>query len=140
MPHFGSTVVDKAGDVATGLRSSDFEVMVDGRFREIVSADFVAFAPADEAAGKVNRPDVTTNAADASRRNVLIVVDQSSLRPDNRGVLEGAKRPVSATADHTEVRDVLTVEVSQVRNLSVTIMFDPEHDLEERILKEQFAP
>ncbi len=55
-------------------------------------------------------------------------------------VMEGVKRPVSATADHTEVRDVLTVEVSQVRNLSVTIMFDPEHDLEERILKEQFAP
>lgn len=55
-------------------------------------------------------------------------------------VLEAAKRPVSATADHTEVRDVLTVEVSQVRDLSVTIMFDPEHDLEERILKEQFAP
>ena len=55
-------------------------------------------------------------------------------------VLGPGKRPVSATADHTEVRDVLTVEVSQVRNLSVTIMFDPEHDLEERILKEQFAP
>jgi NAD+ kinase len=55
-------------------------------------------------------------------------------------VLGADKRPVSATADHTEVRDVLTVEVSEVRDLSVTILFDPEHDLEERILKEQFAP
>ena len=55
-------------------------------------------------------------------------------------VLEAAKRPVSATADHTEVRDVLSVEVSQDQTLSATILFDPEHDLEERILKEQFAP
>lgn len=55
-------------------------------------------------------------------------------------VLEPAKRPVSATADHTEIRDVLTVEISQVQDLSVTMLFDPEHDFEERILKEQFEP
>lgn len=55
-------------------------------------------------------------------------------------VLEPSKRPVSATADHTEIRDVLTVEVSQVQDLSVTMLFDPEHDFEERILKEQFEP
>lgn len=55
-------------------------------------------------------------------------------------ILEPAKRPVSATADHTEVRDVLTVTISQVSDLSVTMLFDPEHNLEERILKEQFAP
>ena len=55
-------------------------------------------------------------------------------------VLEPVKRPVSATADHTEVRDVLSVEVSQVQDLSVTMLFDPEHDFEERILKEQFEP
>jgi len=55
-------------------------------------------------------------------------------------VLESRKRPVSATADHTEVRDVLSVEVSQVQDLSVKMLFDPEHDFEERILKEQFAP
>lgn len=55
-------------------------------------------------------------------------------------VLEAAKRPVSATADHTEIRDVLAVEVSQVQDLSVTMLFDPEHDFEERILKEQFEP
>jgi len=55
-------------------------------------------------------------------------------------VLAPVKRPVSATADHTEVRDVLTVEVIRVRDLSVTMLFDPEHDFEERILKEQFEP
>jgi NAD+ kinase len=54
-------------------------------------------------------------------------------------VLADGKRPVSATADQTEVRDVTSVEISQVNDLSVTMLFDPEHDLEERILKEQFA-
>jgi NAD+ kinase len=55
-------------------------------------------------------------------------------------VLEADKRPVSATADHTEVRDVVAVEVCEDRNTSLTLLFDPEHNLEERVLKEQFAP
>jgi NAD+ kinase len=55
-------------------------------------------------------------------------------------VLEADKRPVSATADHTEIRDVAAVEVCEDRNTSLTLLFDPEHNLEERVLKEQFAP
>jgi len=55
-------------------------------------------------------------------------------------VLETAKRPVSAVGDFTEVRDVARVEVHEDRNVSLTLLFDPEHNLEERILKEQFAP
>lgn len=54
-------------------------------------------------------------------------------------VLEPAKRPVSAVADGTEIRDVASVEVSEAPELAVTILFDKEHGLEERILKEQFA-
>ena len=53
-------------------------------------------------------------------------------------MLEPDKRPVSATADFTEVRDVLEVEVRETRAISQTALFDPEHKLEERILKEQF--
>ena len=53
-------------------------------------------------------------------------------------VLEPEKRPVSATADHTEVRDVLRVEIGQDNDLSVTLLCDPEHNFGERILKEQF--
>ncbi len=49
-------------------------------------------------------------------------------------------RPVSATADFTEVRDVKRVEVSQDPNHRLELLFDPEHNLEERILKEQFQP
>jgi len=53
-------------------------------------------------------------------------------------VLEAEKRPVSATADFTEVRDVLTVDVRETRDVAKIILFDPEHNLEERVLKEQF--
>ena len=53
-------------------------------------------------------------------------------------VLEPRKRPVSAVADSTEVRDVVRVTVHQARSSSVSLLFDPEHNLEERILREQF--
>jgi len=53
-------------------------------------------------------------------------------------VLEPEKRPVSAVADYTEVRDVLRVEVREDPETKLTLLFDPEHDLEERVLKEQF--
>lgn len=55
-------------------------------------------------------------------------------------VLEADKRPVSATADHTEIRNVVAVDVCEDRATKMTLLFDPEHNLEERILKEQFAP
>lgn len=53
-------------------------------------------------------------------------------------VLDPHKRPVSATADSHEVRDVIEVRVRECRQRSVTLLFDPEHNLEERILSEQF--
>jgi NAD+ kinase len=49
------------------------------------------------------------------------------------------KRPVSAVADSTEVRDVRHVAIREERDMAAIILFDPEHNLEERILKEQFA-
>jgi len=55
-------------------------------------------------------------------------------------VLEAAKRPVSATADFTEVRDVKRVAVRQDQSVDLNLLFDPEHNLEERIVKEQFQP
>lgn len=54
-------------------------------------------------------------------------------------VLEAEKRPVSAVADFTEVRDVRSVTIKEDSDVSFTLLFDPEHDLEERVLKEQFA-
>lgn len=48
------------------------------------------------------------------------------------------KRPVSATADSTEIRHVQSVEIKQLDSTGCTLLFDPDHNLEERILKEQF--
>jgi len=55
-------------------------------------------------------------------------------------ILEPKKRPVSAAADSVEVADVVKVVVTEAAEVELTLLFDPEHDLEERILKEQFAP
>ena len=55
-------------------------------------------------------------------------------------VLNAAKRPVSATADYTEVRDVSRVEVHEDPTVSLHLLFDSEHNLEERIIREQFLP
>lgn len=48
-------------------------------------------------------------------------------------------RPVSATADFLEVRDVAEVEIAEAREHRVTLLFDPDHRLEQRILDEQFV-
>lgn len=54
-------------------------------------------------------------------------------------VLDPYKRPVSATADSTEVRDVIEVLIRESTEHTMTLLFDPEHNLEERILNEQFT-
>lgn len=53
-------------------------------------------------------------------------------------VLEADKRPVSAVADFTEMRDVISVSIDEERAIRLSLLFDPEHSLEERIIKEQF--
>lgn len=55
-------------------------------------------------------------------------------------VLEHDKRPVSATADYTEVRGAHRVQVREERSVSLQLLFDAEHNLEERIIREQFLP
>lgn len=67
---------------------------------------------------------------------------RGAILPDNTRiafrVLEPLKRPVSAVADQREVRDVATVEVQLDKSLTLSLMFDPEHALDERIAREQF--
>ncbi len=66
-----------------------------------------------------------------------------AILPDDTAVcftiIEAENRPVSAVADQTEVRDVAKVEVRLDRERSLTLLFDPEHALDERIAMEQFA-
>ncbi len=54
-------------------------------------------------------------------------------------ILDPDKRPVAAVADYTEVREVTRVEVREARDVSLTLMFDPDHGLSERIIAEQFT-
>jgi NAD+ kinase len=84
--------------------------------------------------------------------NVLALTPISAFRPRRwRGalvprtaeivfeVLEAGKRPVSAVADFTEVRDAVRVTVREETAISLDLLFDPDQNLDERILKEQFA-
>lgn len=53
-------------------------------------------------------------------------------------VIDPVKRPVSAVADQREVRDVATVEIAIDTAMALTLLFDPEHTLDDRITAEQF--
>ena len=66
-----------------------------------------------------------------------LLSDRAQIRVD---IQEPKKRPVSAVADYTEVRNVKSVTIMQQKNISLNLLFDEEHDLEERILNEQFIP
>ena len=54
-------------------------------------------------------------------------------------ILEAAKRPVSAVADQTELRDIAEVLLTVERDTELTLLFDKGHSLDERIVAEQFA-
>ena len=84
--------------------------------------------------------------------NVLALTPISPFRPRRwRGALipndlnillrvhDPGKRPVLAVADQLEVREVATVEVRIDRSQALTLLFDPEHALDDRIAMEQFA-
>lgn len=68
---------------------------------------------------------------------------RGALLPDTAAVtievLDSDKRPVAAVADHDEVRHVARVDISMDHDISMHMMFDPGHSLDERILREQFG-
>ena len=68
---------------------------------------------------------------------------RGALLPDRANVtievLEAGKRPVAAVADHDEVRSVVSVDVSMDHATSINLLFDPGHNLDDRILREQFG-
>ncbi len=84
--------------------------------------------------------------------NVLALTPISAFRPRrwkgalireksrfNFQVLDHEKRPVSVTADSTEIRDIASVKIWQSKEIKRHLLFNPDHNLEERILKEQFS-
>lgn len=54
-------------------------------------------------------------------------------------VLDPSKRPVSAVADQKELRDIAQVSLKIARDAQLTLLFDPGHSLDERIVAEQFV-
>lgn len=83
--------------------------------------------------------------------DILAITPISPFRPRNwRGallpanskikfvILDHKARPVSATADYNEIRDVVEVEVTEDKTQKFTVLFDANHSLEERIILEQF--
>ena len=83
--------------------------------------------------------------------NILALTPISSFRPRRwRGallpqrvkirieVLNFDTRPVSATADNVEARDIKYIEISTDKTKKLTILHDSDHGLDERIMKEQF--
>jgi NAD+ kinase len=68
---------------------------------------------------------------------------RGALLPDTASVtvevLDAGKRPVAAVADHDEVRNVARVDIRMDHTISMHMLFDPGHSLDERILREQFG-
>lgn len=132
-------------------QAAKIRISVDGKVRleELISDGVLVATPAGSTAynSSAHGPIIPLGAG------VLALTPISAFRPRRwRGallphlasvrfeVLEKEKRPVLAVADFTEVRDVAWVEVREETDVDLTIMFDPEHNLEERILAEQFLP
>jgi NAD+ kinase len=131
-------------------QAARLRILVDERERmaELIADGLMLATPAGSTAYNLSAqgPIIPINAA------LLALTPISAFRPRRwRGallpdsafvvieVLEGEKRPVAAVADHDEVRDVRRVEVLSDKTISMRMLFDPGHSLEERILREQFG-
>ena len=130
-------------------QTAKLRIVLDGKVRlnELLCDGILVATPAGSTAYNLSAhgPILPINAA------LLALTPLSAFRPRRwRGallprhtkvrfeVLEAAKRPVSATADSHEVRDVTRVDVAEDRSIAMTMLFDAGHSLDERILREQF--
>ena len=66
-----------------------------------------------------------------------LIPNTSSVRFE---VIRPLERPISASADSSEIRDIASVDVCQATDIFAALLFDPDNHLEERIYQEQFAP
>jgi NAD+ kinase len=131
-------------------QAAKIRILVDGRQRlaELICDGVLVSTPAGSTAYNLSAhgPIVPLGA------NLLPLTPISAFRPRRwRGALlpadarvrfealEAEKRPVAAVADYVEVREVLSVDVREDREVSLTLLFDPDHGLSERIIAEQFT-
>ena len=131
-------------------QAAHLRIMIDGRERlsELIADGVLVATPAGSTAYNLSAqgPIIPINAP------LLALTAISPFRPrrwrgallPNRAkvtieVMEADKRPVAAVADHDEVRSVRSVNISMDHNTSINMLFDPGHNLDERILREQFG-
>jgi NAD+ kinase len=131
-------------------QAARLRILIDGkeRLKELVADGVLVATPAGSTAYNLSAqgPIIPINAP------LLALTPISPFRPRRwRGallpdsacvtieVLEAEKRPVAAVADHGEVRSVRTVDIAVDRSITMNMLFDPGHSLEERILREQFG-
>jgi NAD+ kinase len=125
-------------------------ILVDGkeRLKELVADGVMVATPAGSTAYNlsVQGPIIPIHAP------LLALTPISPFRPRRwRGALlpdtaqvtveavDPVKRPVAAVADHDEVRSVRRVDIRMDHSISMHMLFDPGHSLDERILREQFG-
>jgi NAD+ kinase len=131
-------------------QTAKFRVSVDGvvRIEELMADGVLVATPVGSTAYNLSAhgPIIPLGAG------ILALTPISAFRPRRwRGALlphgakvriealERDKRPASASADFTEVRDVVAVDIRENRDMATTLLFDREFNLEERVFKEQFA-
>jgi NAD+ kinase len=131
-------------------QAAHLRIMIDGKERlaELIADGVLVSTPAGSTAYNlsVQGPIIPINAP------LMALTPISPFRPRRwRGallpdkakvtieILESAKRPVAAVADHDEVRSVQSVEVGMDHSIAINMLFDPGHNLDERILREQFG-
>jgi len=132
-------------------QAAKLAIRIDGitRLEELICDGIIVSTPAGSTAYNLSAhgPIIPLSAG------ILAVTPISAFRPRRwRGallpqtsrlvldVLEADNRPVSAVADFTEIRDVETVEVWMENTVNISLLFDPEMNLDERMIKEQFMP
>ena len=131
-------------------QAARLRILIDGQERlpELIADGVLVSTPAGSTAYNlsVQGPIIPINAS------LLALTPISPFRPRRwRGALlpdkakvtievkDADKRPVAAVADHDEVRSVERVDVSMDHSISLNMLFDPGHSLDERILREQFG-
>src|SRR5262249_39031558 len=131
-------------------QAAHLRILIDGqeRLAELIADGVLVATPAGSTAYNlsVQGPIIPINAP------LLALTPISPFRPRRwRGallpnkakvtieVMDAGKRSVGAVADHDEVRSVHSVDIAMDHNTSINMLFDPGHNLDERILREQFG-